>query len=564
MTRVGVHLAMVALVGALSGAVLVEAASPTQAAKSDGKAFAGALRPQAATDARTAPTADRVPGFASNPAESAYYGAPDTLTPAAEAAKASSTGYNAVTSSIAARATFAPADIDSTVARGKLVAGDPMTYVSGFAATGTPGSCHPLPETAVSPGSYEQSCNSGYVADTSTQSCTIALNVVTSSVYKYECSPPPSDLQNNVDSCDIFPGVCTDVGSRPGKCLQWSGPPWAQWCSEPGEPITQLDCPATVPGATLLGTDNVLVSATPDTSACAALDATSGCVADPDFCTDSSPVTRIVGGVAVTQPCWAWSRTYQCGSLTPKTDCDQLEAMGCSYLREQCITDEIPCLTVDKVYACPLPPQPGGKTQAICDGDIYCLNGECDTVDRQPNTEFKDAAVALNAMSQAGKEWDPGTLSLFKGARLTCSKTIFGLTNCCVPRGLPLIGGCNSEDAALKAEREKGLCTFVGSFCSSKFLGICLQKKEAHCCFASKISRILQEQGRPQIGKPWGDPKTEQCLGFTIDEFARLDLSRMDFSEVYAEFTDAAKLPDEMTLVGEMQTKITAFYAAHK
>jgi hypothetical protein len=29
-------------------------------------------------------------------------------------------------------------------------------------------------------------------------------------------------------------------------------------------------------------------------------------------CTDSDPVTRIVDGVAVTQPCWAWSRSYTC------------------------------------------------------------------------------------------------------------------------------------------------------------------------------------------------------------------------------------------------------------
>ena len=37
-------------------------------------------------------------------------------------------------------------------------------------------------------------------------------------------------------------------------------------------------------------------------------------------------------------------------------------------------------------------------------------------------------------------------------------------------------------------------------------------KRQVYCCFESKLSRILQEQGRQQLNKPWGKPKTEQCL----------------------------------------------------
>jgi len=83
---------------------------------------------------------------------------------------------------------------------------------------------------------------------------------------------------------------------------------------------------------------------------------------------------------------------------------------------------------------------------------------------------------------------------------------------------------------------------YVGTYCSDKFLGVCLTKKKVYCCFESKLSRVLQEQGRLQLPKPWDKPKEEQCEGFTLDEFARLDLSQMDFSEVYAEFTEAARL----------------------
>jgi hypothetical protein len=91
-----------------------------------------------------------------------------------------------------------------------------------------------------------------------------------------------------------------------------------------------------------------------------------------------------------------------------------------------------------------------------------------------------------------------------------------------------------------------------------------LTKRDVYCCFQSKISRILQEQGRPQIGKTWGTPKKPVCDGFTIFEFQQLDLSVMDFSEIYAEFVDAAKLPDEAATLIEIQAKIEAYYAAHK
>ena len=124
--------------------------------------------------------------------------------------------------------------------------------------------------------------------------------------------------------------------------------------------------------------------------------------------------------------------------------------------------------------------------------------------------------------------------------------------------------GCSREEMLLHEKDAQGLCAYVGTYCSSSFLGVCLTKRKVYCCFESKLSRILQEQGRPQIGKTWGTPKKPLCDGFTIFEFQQLDLSVMDFSEIYAEFVDAAKLPDEAATLIEIQAKIEAYYAAHK
>ena len=537
----------------------VFAEPPTAAAKADGKAFGAAINPKAISAAKTAPTSGSVPNFTADPSQKSYYSAPGSLAPAAAAMASGNVGYQQVQTSIAVRPKIPPAQVTDTIARGKAVAETPLAYTSGFTASGTPGSCHPLPPASGSPGTYEQSCNTGFIAGSTNQTCPVVVKhtITTVTDYRYSCSDG-----NGFDSCSIFPDppLCTVTGSKPGKCLQGYYQNGRFICTEPGETIYLLSCAAPVPGATLQGTSTRKVdNRTIDDSACNTIKANAQCNVSSETCVDASPPTRTISDVPITEACWGWTRTYACNGLTPAEDCSSLPK-GCVFERTECISPtQSPCLTTDDVYLCPLPARPS-ETQSICDGDVYCLNGSCDTIDRTPNTDFGKAVVALNAIDQAGKEFDPKTLQLFKGARMTCSKTIFGVTNCCVPRGFPLIGSCNAEDKALKKQREKGLCHLVGSYCSSSFLGICLSKKEAHCCFISKISRILQEQGRPQIGFPWAKPKDEKCPGFTIDQFQHLDLSKMDFSEVYAEFTNAAKLPDELATANDLKTKITTYF----
>ena len=179
-----------------------------------------------------------------------------------------------------------------------------------------------------------------------------------------------------------------------------------------------------------------------DESQCATLLAEVGCSSPVKTCTDSDPATRAIDGIEVTAPCWAWRRDYQCDRFTPAQDCGALEAApGCTFVREDCITGEEPCRTFERVYDCPLPPEPVGTQPFICDGDVHCIDGACETIEREPNTEFKDAVVALNALDQARREFDPNTLSLFKGTRETCHSKVFGVLNCCKGKGFPLLPG---------------------------------------------------------------------------------------------------------------------------
>lgn len=93
-------------------------------------------------------------------------------------------------------------------------------------------------------------------------------------------------------------------------------------------------------------------------------------------------------------------------------------------------------------------------------------------------------------MDQARREFDPDTLTLFKGTRNTCSSKVFGVLNCCKGKGFPLIPGiqllvalgCSREEMLLHQRDAQGLCAYVGTYCSDSFLGVCLTKKKVYCC----------------------------------------------------------------------------------
>jgi conjugal transfer mating pair stabilization protein TraN len=63
-------------------------------------------------------------------------------------------------------------------------------------------------------------------------------------------------------------------------------------------------------------------------------------------------------------------------------------------------------------------------------------------------------------------------------------------------------------------------------------LGVCLEKKERHCCFNSKLARIINRQGRVQLGLP-----LNSCGGFNQAQLQALDFSRMDLSEFIADIS---------------------------
>ncbi|WP_150295347.1 conjugal transfer protein TraN [Sphingobium estronivorans] len=122
-----------------------------------------------------------------------------------------------------------------------------------------------------------------------------------------------------------------------------------------------------------------------------------------------------------------------------------------------------------------------------------------------------------------------------------------------------LLSGCDQQDMEVGMLRGSGMCHEVGTYCASKILGICVQKARGHCCFNTRLGRIIQEQGRPQLASfnamGWGTPKKPYCRGFTPEEFQALDFSKMDLSEYYSDIEARAQSDIQI----DMKDRIDAY-----
>jgi hypothetical protein len=146
-----------------------------------------------------------------------------------------------------------------------------------------------------------------------------------------------------------------------------------------------------------------------------------------------------------------------------------------------------------------------------------------------------------------------GTVYIFNGKTYDCREAGVetGFSNCCSSSKTWFgLGKCWQNEQELQQKKEAKFCHYTGTYCSAKFLGVCLQKVEAYCCFNGVLARIIQEQGRYQ-GLPengWGPSDDPHCEGFTPEQFQELDWSKIDMSEYYSYI--------ETTLMPKVQSNI--------
>lgn len=547
--------------GALLAIMVAMTSAPAQVdPKTQAQDLAGNLQADLEGNATRPVTADTVPGYVTDdPAETTYFDAPDTIEGAATSASVTHESAVAVRESVAVRPVVEDGALAAFLDLGFAAQNDPEAYVSAF--SGTYGDCE---EIEIGPGPetyYLRTCNIGVIPSSDSFSCTVPMRHVTDDFYIYFCGGGTSgQCPNSADAaavdCDEPLEFCPD-GSF-GSCITI----WI--CREPVP---------TVPEQYVF---RRYLYSEQDTRQCDALIGDQTCTQTIEVCTNVEPTTRTIEGVLgpdntseVTLDCWEYSRTYDCQTFTPATDCTDVENdPNCTFQSETCLSEDADgkCTAVEKVYRCPIEGEPTPVTEIQRGEDIYCLSGECDTITREPDTNFKDAAVALQMMNATPGELQTSDFTIFDGERLTCPKTLFGAVNCCTDDGLLVdigLASCSSEAKLLAEKKQEGLCHYVGTYCSSKVLGVCVKKRKAYCCFNGKLTRLIMEEAHRQLNLDWGEPKKTECDPLTIAQFQQLDFAQMDFSEIYEDAQAATNVQAEEDVLMLLQSRIEDYYATN-
>ncbi|EHR8282775.1 TPA: type-F conjugative transfer system mating-pair stabilization protein TraN [Escherichia coli] len=261
--------------------------------------------------------------------------------------------------------------------------------------------------------------------------------------------------------------------------------------------------------------------------------------------------------------CWAWKDTY----LKQEADngsCDvYMKNPACTASRVNCQEKSgSACLQEEVTFSCEK--KVTGEAQ-LCSGQLVCANGECDAIENGTSDGFGKAVSALAAVTAAAQDvaaMNDVNVRAFTGKPVECRMAIAGFNNCCKDSGWGQgigLAHCDSEEKALGKAKEKLLTVYVGTYCSKKALGVCLQKKKAYCQFDSKLAQIVQAQGRKgQLGIGFGSGKHPDCRGITVEELQSLKFDRMDFSNFYSDLNAGTTIPSDSELAERVKEQVAS------
>ena len=275
-----------------------------------------------------------------------------------------------------------------------------------------------------------------------------------------------------------------------------------------------------------------------------------------DSCQDNAPRTlTLSSGSTVTlnpptaapaNSCWLRNQEWGYTSTTADT-CAPLLASGCWDVSSTCI-DPIPggCNTYEVTVQCnggAVCAQQNVVQQCTTCGAPGSYVPFCMDTSTPPNQNFQITATMMAVAQAVQNDFDKDALRIFTGQAKGCTYSTFGtmFVDCCADDPSAMFGSCSDTEISLAGDKRAKQVIYVGTMCTEWWsfgLGsICAMNEDVYCTYNSELARIIQQQGRPQLGLNWGTPQAPICDGFTIYEFASLNFQVMDFSEYFSNIT---------------------------
>jgi len=253
---------------------------------------------------------------------------------------------------------------------------------------------------------------------------------------------------------------------------------------------------------------------------------------------------------------WGDTITYAC-RLNCKDTCKMLKARGCSREPDpECLqkSPEGKCIRWRWKFRCK--DRIGAKKHKFSGKNAFCLGGECIDSSYESDKDMVQAMGHLSILEAARKDMkeiaNGQNVEIFKGNPMGCVRHCLGFSDCCGCGGKGWgvgigLTSCSDEEKTLAQLRGENKCVLVGTYCVEKesITKTCIRKKTVFCCFGSKFAKLLQEQGKPQLGQNFGSPESPNCRGFTAEELSKIDFSKLDLSEIVDDVVDRFKTPTQ-------------------
>ena len=284
-------------------------------------------------------------------------------------------------------------------------------------------------------------------------------------------------------------------------------------------------------------------------------------------CTSSG--TRIVDGFSVTKDCWEWSYYKTC-NYPSRDDCRNFSHCyavadlpcllrdnygNCVNLQKEFSCKSWEPVTVDKEIVRTGLVEKEGKDRLVCKG-VPCIDGNCVDKSYLTDGDMMDSVSKLYAVSQMKDALDLN-FKLFAGFAQSCSKKATSYTNCCSTSlkgwGKNLGAKCTKDEIDLVDKRQKNLCVYVGKQ-NKQTMGITTIVKHHYCCFGSLLNKVIQVEGRKQLGINFGSGGSTNCRGLTLAEIMQLDFDKMDFSEFFQDILKRMKIPK----IGDISSRVNS------
>ena len=293
-------------------------------------------------------------------------------------------------------------------------------------------------------------------------------------------------------------------------------------------------------------------------------------------CTDSnrkciSSGKRVVDGFEIYRDCWQWSYNKKCAYQSKdncgiydwcygvgKKECLLYDSLG------NCVNQlmEVSCPRLDKipverkVVTTELIEKEGPEA-LVCSG-IPCIDGKCFDTSYETNGEMMESLSKLAAFSAMKPDKDK-QFNLFAGHSNSCSKKALEYTNCCslYPKGWgrQLGAKCTPGEKELSEKRQNNLCVYVGKK-NHKKARVTVFVKQHYCCFSNILDKVIQVEGRKQLGRGFGTASSPDCSGFSLEDIKAIDFNEVDFSEFIDELQRKFKDNNKSMDAGEISSTV--------